>query len=93
MRIETVLLGLGIASIVVGSTFAGQEAKAQESLPLRLFAQAKEDDFTGSSACAECHDEKVAAFAQSAHNPYSQREDLDTFPPGLRELPRSGQTL
>jgi predicted CXXCH cytochrome family protein len=91
MRIETVLLALGIASIVAGSAYVAQEPKGHKSLPLKVFSQAKEEDFTGSSACAECHDDKVANFAKSAHNPYSQRKDLDTFHRGCESCHGPGK--
>ena len=76
MRIETVLLTFGIASIVVGSAFIQQKPDDQRSLPLRLFQNAKEDDFTGSSACAECHATKYENFISSAHYAYMQVEGL-----------------
>ena len=76
MRIETILLGLGIASIIAGSTFIQQKSDVQKSLPLRLFHNAKEDDFTGSSACAECHARKYENFLSSAHYAYMQSEGL-----------------
>lgn len=75
MRIETVLLGIGIASIVAGSAFVEQKPAAQSTAD-KLFAKAKEDDFTGSTACAECHESKVDNFAHSAHYAFSQIEDL-----------------
>lgn len=91
MRIETVLLGLGIASIVAGSAFVNQESATRQSRPLKIFAQAKADDFTGSTACAECHEEKVDAFAKSAHYGYSQQEDLDVFHRGCESCHGPGK--
>lgn len=70
------LLTFGIASIVVGSAFIQQKPDDQRSLPLRLFQNAKEDDFTGSSACAECHATKYENFISSAHYAYMQVEGL-----------------
>lgn len=76
MRVETVLLGIGIASIVFGSAYVSQKPEEQSVSPLKLFAQAKEDDYIGSSACAECHEAKVENFAHSAHYAYMQKDGL-----------------
>lgn len=75
MRIETALLTLGIASIVVGTAFVEQKPRPQ-SFADKLFAKASEDDYTGSTACAECHESKVEAFSKSAHYAFVQKEDL-----------------
>jgi predicted CXXCH cytochrome family protein len=76
MRIETILLGFGVLSIFAGGAFVQEPPRQKQSLPLQLFSQAKEEDFTGSLACAECHETKVDNFVNSAHYAYMQKEGL-----------------
>lgn len=75
MRIETVLLALGIASIVAGSAFVSQD-ELQKTSAQKLFAKATDDDYIGSSACTECHEDKVNNFVHSAHYAFSQKDGL-----------------
>jgi predicted CXXCH cytochrome family protein len=74
MRLGTLLLGLGVLSLLVGAPPDGQDAKtsAPEKKvdagdPLSLFAKAKDEDFMGQDGCAACHEDKVKNFRQSGH--------------------------
>ena len=66
MRIHLILLTIGIAALFYGA-FAVERVADGPSQAAKLFAKAAPDDFIGDTACAECHESKVANFKQSPH--------------------------
>jgi DmsE family decaheme c-type cytochrome len=68
------LIAMAALSMLAGAVVQG---KAKDgSLPLKLFKQAKAEDFMGDAACADCHERQVAQFNQSAHATYSLDKSL-----------------
>lgn len=75
VRFQTIVLSLGIAAMMWGVATAEQQGKPAEQAK-KLFARATADDYMGSSACADCHGEKVAAFAGSPHAKFMDNPHL-----------------
>lgn len=76
MKIQAIVLGIGVASLVFGAMQAGKssssKARAEKPDPAinqinQKFAQAKPEDYIGDAACVECHSTKSHSFNQSAH--------------------------
>lgn len=75
MRIQTLLLGLGVATLLLGAATVDQKAEARSQAD-RLFARATPDDFLGDEACASCHVQQAAEFNHSAHAPFMAGDKL-----------------
>ena len=76
MKIQAIVLGIGIAGLVFGAMQNGKSAaaKAVADKPEKAitqinqrFSQASPDDYIGDAACAECHSTKNHSFNGSAH--------------------------
>lgn len=76
MKIQAIVLGIGIAGLVFGAMQNGKSgaAKAAADKPEKAiaqinqrFTQASPDDYIGDEACAECHSTKNHSFNGSAH--------------------------
>ena len=74
MRLETIVLAIGMVSLVAGA--AQQNRQSEPKFPLSLFAKATEDDYIGSESCAPCHGEQVKNFKYSGHASYSNNPKL-----------------
>lgn len=66
MRTQALLLGIGIASLVIGTVSLAQKQQPHSQAE-KLFARAKTDDFIGEQGCANCHPDKVTNFKKSPH--------------------------
>lgn len=74
MRLGNLALSFAASlSLLSGAIYS---SNAQESFPLRLFKQAKAEDFAGSEACSECHAETAAAFPNSGHATFMEGKKL-----------------
>jgi predicted CXXCH cytochrome family protein len=76
VKIQAIVLSIGIASLVFGAMQSGKKtaAKAAPDKPDQAvtqvnqrFAQAKPEDYIGDQACVECHSTKSHRFNESAH--------------------------
>lgn len=67
MRIQAIILGAGVAMLVLGVAHSEQAKASATDQAKKLFARAKPDDYTGNEACAECHKETSKNFAASPH--------------------------
>jgi len=66
VRLQSLILGLGIAGILFGSVGPQQKAEVRSQAE-KLFARATDDDFLGDEACFACHEDKAAHFKASPH--------------------------
>lgn len=67
-------IGLAVAatlSLLVGAYSSQGSGADQTTLPGKLFAQAKAEDFIGSAACGECHGDVGTDFHKSGHATFS----------------------
>lgn len=71
MRLETVVLGVGLVSLVLGATAQKAAPDQPKGIAAALFAKAADDDYVGAETCAGCHAEHVAEFKNSGHAAYS----------------------
>lgn len=62
---KLVLPVLAVCSLAFG--LAAQKPKAEPTLAVKLFANAKAEDFVGNKACADCHPTQVEEFSKSGH--------------------------
>lgn len=77
MRLGKLILPLlALASLAFG--FAAQRPKKELPYPLRVFAEAKAEDYIGEQTCADCHSELVANFQKSGHATFSHDPKLPT---------------
>ncbi len=76
MKIQAIVLGIGIAGLVFGAMQSGKSpaSKAVADKPdtaitqiNQRFTQAKAQDYAGDASCAECHSTKSHSFVGSAH--------------------------
>ncbi|MBS1722900.1 MAG: hypothetical protein JSS66_08105 [Armatimonadetes bacterium] len=75
MKIQALVLGIGIAMLSLGFTNTPQ-AKKPTSQADRLFARAKPDDYMSEAGCAECHAKVSENFAASPHAAFVSDESL-----------------
>lgn len=76
MKIQAIVLAIGVASLVIGAMQAGKPPakdpssdkpnKAAITVSQR-FSQAKPEDYIGDKACVECHQTVSHSFNESAH--------------------------
>lgn len=66
MKIQALILTLGVAMFLYGSANTDQQGGAADQAK-KLFARAKPDDFMGEEGCVDCHGEKVKNFKSSPH--------------------------
>jgi predicted CXXCH cytochrome family protein len=66
MKVQAVILSLGIGMLLYGAANADQSTKSADQAR-KLFARAKADDFMGDEGCVDCHGEKAKSFKQSPH--------------------------
>lgn len=78
MKIQTVVLILGVASLIYGSLGTQQSNRSAQSAAAKLFARAKADDFMGDEFCLDCHREKAVNFKASAHYAVMNAPDLSS---------------
>ncbi|MCE9558438.1 MAG: hypothetical protein K8R88_05755, partial [Armatimonadetes bacterium] len=74
VKFQTLLLIIGLSLLSYSLVHADQ--KSSKSQADKLFARATKDDFTGSSACAECHEAKATKFSQSPHAMFMSNANL-----------------
>lgn len=65
MKVQALLLSIGLALLTYGFTTAGPKGPVSQAD--KLFARATKDDYMGNEACAECHEKASKGFNQSAH--------------------------
>lgn len=75
VRIQTLFLILGL-SLFGYSLVMADRPQTKLSQADKLFARAKDDDYTGSVACAECHEGKFNHFNESPHAMFMSDEKL-----------------
>ncbi len=76
MKIQVLVLGLGVAGLVFGGMQSAKQSSSKRA-PDKLesaiaqinqkFAQAKPEDYIGDQACVDCHSDTSHNFNQSAH--------------------------
>src|SRR4051812_25382887 len=71
---KVILAATALGSLLAGALVEGQ--RKPESLPLKLFSQAKHSDFVGDSKCAACHSETAKTFPDSPHAIYVSNTSL-----------------
>ena len=69
MKIQVLLLGVGIVSLIYGATSLDQKTQPRSQAE-KLFARAKPDDYMGDAGCVDCHADRAKAFKHSAHAAY-----------------------
>lgn len=67
------VLSFALLSYCFATTAVQQTPKSKAD---KLFARAKDEDFAGSTFCAECHEKKFNEFNQSAHSMFMTDSSL-----------------
>lgn len=65
MKLQALVLALGVAMLAFGFTGAPQAKNASQAQ--KLFARAKPDDYMSQAGCAECHSKIVENWPTSPH--------------------------
>jgi len=67
VRVQTIVLIVGVASLLYGAVGSEQGQRIDQSQAAKLFARAKADDYMGDEYCVDCHAGISKNFKQSPH--------------------------